>query len=158
MDKAKYIRVIGALGLTMMSSCFYDPYYYGASPYHHPHGTYYPYDYYYYPSVQVYFQYSTGFYFYISDGIWTRSRVLPPHFLLNSRDRVPLWIKSDKPYQQNLQHVEKYRPRPDIKQTPGKDRYERETLRKAHKEQLYYKQKKEFEEKKEKSDKNIRRR
>lgn len=149
MNKTRYIRVIGALGLMMVSSCIYDPYYYGPPPYYSS-TAYYPYDYYYYPSVRVYFQYSTGFYFYISNGIWTRSRVLPPHFRLNARDRVLLRIKSDKPYQQNPQHVEKYRPRSDIKQTPGKDRYERETHRKVYKEQQIIKQRKTVKEKKDK--------
>lgn len=150
MDKIKFIRVIAALGLTMMmSSCVYDPYYYGPPPYHSG-GTYYPYGYYYYPSLRVYFQYSTGFYFYISDGIWTRSRILPPHFRLHPRDRVHLKLKRDKPYLLNPQHVEKYRSRPNIKPTLDNDQYERDSHRKWYKEQKYNKQRKKVQEKKEK--------
>ncbi len=146
MIKIKFIRVIGALGLTMMmSSCFYNPYFY--DPYYHDvppyysHGTYYPYGYYYYPGVQVYFQYSTGFYFYLSNNVWIRSRILPPHFRLNIRDRVPLHIESDKPYLKNPLHRKKYHSRPGIKLTPDKDRHERESLHKRYKEQQYNKSK-----------------
>jgi len=132
----KPIRVIGTLCLTMMvSSCFYDPHYYNHPPYYSD-GIYSPYDYYYYPSLSVYFQYSTGFYFYINDGIWIRSRVLPPRFRLSVHDRVIIHSKSDKPYLQNKTHIEKYRPRPRIKSSPNSDRYEREILQKTYKNQL----------------------
>lgn len=141
MGKMKFIRVIGAFSLTMMmSSCFYDPYYHGAPPYY-AGGGYYPYDYYYYPGVRVYFQYSTGFYFYINNGIWIRNRVLPPRFRLNVRDRVIIRSKSVKPYLQNKTHIDKYRPRPrpNLKPIPNADRHERESLRKIYKEQQQYK-------------------
>lgn len=144
MKYKKSIRVVGAFGLTMMmSSCFYDPYYYdphyyGPPPYY-AGGIYYPYGYYYYPGVSVYFQYSTGFYFYINDGIWIRSRILPAHFRLNVHDRVIIRSKSEKPYLQNKTHIEKYRPRPNLKPSPSADRYERESLRKTYKEQQYRK-------------------
>ncbi|MCK4865616.1 MAG: hypothetical protein KAT06_09305 [Gammaproteobacteria bacterium] len=158
----KSIRLVGALSLTMMmSSCFYDPYYYSPPPYH-AGGIYYPHDYYYYPNVGVYFHYSTGFYFYINNGIWIRSRILPPRFRLNVYNRVIIRSKSDKPYLQNKTHVEKYRPRPNLKPTPGADRYERESLRKTYKEQQYrkppYNKKPQAEEKKEKREKDNRRR
>ena len=139
MGKIKFIRVIGAFSLTMMmSSCFYDPYYYGAPPYY-AGGAYYPYDYYYYPNVGVYFNYSTGFYFYINDGIWIRNRILPARFKLNVHNRVIIRSKNTKPYLQNKTHIDKYRPRPSIKSTPSTDRYERESLRKTYKEQQYRK-------------------
>lgn len=158
MDKTKYIRVVTVLGFMMMaSSCVYDPYYHGQSPYYSDRA-YYPYDYYYYPSARVYFQYSTGFYFFISDGIWVRNRTLPPHFRLNVRDRVPLRAKTDKPYLKNPQHTERFRPRPDLKSTPAIDRSERESLRRTYKEQLYKRQQKPVKEKKDKRDKDKRRR
>ena len=174
MGGIKFIRVIGTISLTMMmSSCFYDPYYYAPPPYYSG-DAYYPYGYYYYPNVSVYFQYSTGFYFYINDGIWTRNRILPPRFRLNVHDRVIIKSKSDKPYQDNKIHIDKYRPRPNIKPTPSSDRYERESLKKAYKEQLYrkppsdnrqkykapptYKSPPPAEEKKDKRDKDKRRR
>ncbi len=150
MDKKIYIPVIGALGLMMTtSSCIYDPYYYGP-PSYHVSGTFYPYGYYYYPSVQVYFQYSTGLYFYISNGQWINSRILPPRFRLNPSDRVFLRLKSNTPYQLNSQHIEKYRPRPNIKPTPRTDRNERASHLKWYKEQQVIKKKKSIEEKKSK--------
>lgn len=136
MRKIKFIRVVTTVALSMlMSSCFYDPYYYGPPSYYG--GTiYHPYDYFYYPSVRVYFQYSTGLYFYLSNGIWISNKVLPPRFRLNPSDRVPLRIPSDKPYQFNSQHMDKYRPRPGIMPSPDRDRYERESLRRTYKERL----------------------
>jgi len=155
MDKKKYIPAIGVLGLMLMtSSCFHDPYYhdsyYYGPPSYHVGGTYYPYDYYYYPSVRVYFQYSSGFYFYISNSRWIRSRVLPPHIRLSDRDRVFLRLKSDKPYKLNRQHAERYRPRPNIKPTPSTDRKERTSHLKWYKEQQIYKKQEQQKEKRSK--------
>jgi len=154
-SQKKYIPAIGVLGLMLMtSSCFHDPYhhapYYYGPPAFHGGGTYYPYDYYYYPSVRVYFQYSSGFYFYISNGSWVRNRALPSHIRLNPRDRVFLRLKSDKPYQSNRQHIEKYRPRPKVKPTPNTDRKERTSHQKWYKEQQVYKKQQEKKEKKSK--------
>ena len=136
MRKIKFVKVVSTIALSMlMSSCFYDPYYYGPPSYYG--GTiYHPYDYFYYPSVRVYFQYSTGLYFYLSDGIWVSNRVLPPRFRLNPSDRIPLRIPSDKPYKFNPQHKDKYRLRPGIIPSPARDRYERESLRRTYKERL----------------------
>lgn len=137
MGKIKFIRAVFTLGITMMiSSCFYDPHYYGP-PSYYGGATYHPYDYFYYPSVRVYFQYSTGLYFYLSDGVWKRNRVLPPRFRLNPSDRVPLRIPGDKPYRLNPQHMDKYRPRPGIKPTPNRDKYERNSLQRTYKERLF---------------------
>ena len=133
----KSIRVAGAVGLSLlMSSCFYDPYYYGP-PSYYGSTIYHPYDYFYYPSVSVYFQYSTGFYFYLSDGIWIRNRILPSRFRLNPSDRVPLRIESDKPYLFNSQHMEKFRPGPGLRPSPERDRYERDSLNRTYKERLF---------------------
>ena len=46
----------------ILTGCVYDPFYYGPPP--HSHYSPYYYDYYFYPSVQVYFQFTTGYYFY----------------------------------------------------------------------------------------------
>ncbi len=155
-SQKKYIPAIGVLSLMLMtSSCYHDPYYhasyyYGPPSSYHVVGTYYPYDYYYYPSVRVYFQYSSGFYFYISNGRWIRNRTLPPHVRLNPSDRVFLRLKSDKPYHSNRQHVEKYRPHPKVKPTPSTDRKERTSHQKWYKEQQVYKKQQEQKEKKSK--------
>jgi len=156
MKRIKILPVI-TLGLAMLTaSCVYDPHYYGSPPYHDRPG-YYPYDYYYYPSAHVYFQYSTGYYHFLQDGRWLRSRVLPSRFRLNPQDRVFLRSESDKPYQQHNKHIKQYRPRPNLKLTPDKDRRERETHRKTYKEQMYYKQQNQIEQNKGKREKREKR-
>lgn len=115
-----------SLGLVIgLSACVYDPYYSG--PVRHsyfPH--YYPffYDYYFYPSVQVYFNFSTGYYYYPSGKRWIRSKVLPPHIRLDSRERVTTRVEGDKPYLKNQQHIQKYQPRRDYRPDPQLHRNE----------------------------------
>lgn len=104
-----------------LTACVYDPYYYPPSgrhyyPYYYP----YYYDYYYYPGVRVYFQFSTGYYFYYSRNRWIRTRVLPPHIHLDPWDRVTLRLKSDKPYLKHKEHIHKYQPRPRPPEYGGK--------------------------------------
>ncbi len=94
----------------LLTGCVYDPYYYG--PPSHSHYSPYYYDYYYYPSVQVYFHFTTGFYFYRDRGVWLKVRVLPPHININARDRVKLKIESEKPYLRFPDHASKYKPNP----------------------------------------------
>lgn len=157
----QYTKTLKALAMgvliTMSASCVYDPHYYGP-PAHPRPSYYYPWGYYYYPSVQVYFHYSTGFYYYPSNGIWIKTRVLPPRFRLDPRDRVHLRIENDKPYLHHQQQVEKYRPPKDHKPVPERDRLEREVLRKWYQEQEQYKKNKRFEEKPRKGDKEQKRR
>jgi len=143
------------LGLFVMVSvsCVVDPHYYG--PPVQPRPAYYsPYGYYYYPSVQVYFQYSTGFYFYPSGSIWLKSRVLPTRFRLDPRDRVHLRIESNRPYLYHHKQVKKYQSPKDHKAVPENDRHERNLLHKWHKEQQQYKKEKRFETKSGKKQKN----
>jgi len=141
MDKLKQLRTIISWGLMtlLVTSCAYDPHYYGPPPKHPRPAYYYPYGYYYYPSVGIYFQYSTGFYYYPSGRIWIRTRVLPPRFRLHPSDRVHLHIESNKPYLYHNNHIKKYKPRPGYKPVPQKDRSERELHLKWHKEQQKYK-------------------
>lgn len=108
MNKTKLLGVcLATAGLIVaFSACVYDPRYPG--PRYHPY--YYPfyYDYYYYPGVRVYFQFSTGYYFYFSRNRWVRTRVLPPHIHLRSADRVKIRIDSDKPYLRHREHARRY--------------------------------------------------
>ena len=69
-----------------------------------------PWDYYYYPDIQVYFRYSTGYYYYYTDGTWLKSKILPPRYKLHHDRRVHLRIEDDRPYLHNREHVKKYRP------------------------------------------------
>ena len=109
---AKKLRtVVFSLGLVIsLSACVYDPHVYGSAPQrYHPHYYPYHYDYYYYPGARVYFQFSTGLYFYLSNKRWIRARVLPRHIHLHPHDRIIIRVKSDKPYLKHREHVKKYR-------------------------------------------------
>lgn len=95
----------------LLGGCVAAPYAYGPPPY--PAYQPYYYDYYFYPTAHVYFQFTTGYYFYLRDGRWVRSRVLPPDIHLGVVDRVKLKINSDKPYTNYNEHIRQYKPRPD---------------------------------------------
>jgi len=68
-------------------------------------------DYYYYPDVEVYYSYSSGYYFYYSDGNWITSLVLPSYFILDHSRRVKLRIENERPYIYHKTYREKYRPK-----------------------------------------------
>jgi hypothetical protein len=106
----------------------YDPFYYGPPP--HPHYSPYYYDYYFYPSVQVYFQFTTGYYFYRDSGIWIRTRVLPPRISINALDRVRIKIESEKPYIKFPEHNLKYKPNPKYRVDKVKSLKEKEANQK----------------------------
>ena len=97
-----------------------------------PHAHYHAQDYYYYPSVRVYFRYSTGYYYYPSGSIWIRTRALPPKYRLDQRDRVVIRIEDKKPYARHYQHREKYRPHPDYRPDPYRDEKERHYNKKRY--------------------------
>jgi hypothetical protein len=97
-----------------------------------PHAHYHAHDYYYYPSVRVYFRYSTGYYYYPSGSIWIRTRTLPPKYRLDQRDRVVIRIEDKKPYARHYQHREKYRPHPDYRPDPYRDEKERHYNKKRY--------------------------
>ena len=111
----------GALGIILvisLSACAYPP------PYRH-HAHYHAHDYYYYPSVRVYFRYSTGYYYYPSGSVWIKTRQLPPKYRLDQRDRTVIRIENKKPYAKHYQHREKYRPHPDYRPDSYRDEKER---------------------------------
>jgi len=85
------------------------------------------YDYYFYPYARVYFQFTTGYYFYWLDGRWVRSRVLPPQIHLDLYDRVKIKVQSDKPYTQFDEHTRLYKkPSPGVRIDIEKSRKERD--------------------------------
>ena len=133
-----------------LSGCVYDPYYHGPS-YHPYYPYYYPfyYDYYFYPSVRVYFNFSTGHYYYPSGKRWIRSKVLPPHIRLDSRERVTTRIEGDKPYLKNKQHIQKFQPRRDYRSDPQINR--KEQLRNLKSYEQHQKKQKTYEKEWEKS-------
>ena len=111
----------GALGIILMISlaaCAYPPS-------HPPHAHYHAHDYYYYPSVRVYFRYSSGYYYYPSGSIWIKTRTLPPKYRLDGRDRIVIRIEDKKPYTKHYRHREKYRPHPEYRPDSYRDEKER---------------------------------
>jgi len=112
--------------ITMLNACaYYAPRY--DEPDHR-------YDYYYYPNVGVYFSLYSGDYFYRRDNHWVSVRVLPRHIHVDPRIRRTLVVHDDAPYRKYEQHRERYRPRPDFKSDPVRDRLEREHNRRQHEE------------------------
>ena len=116
---------LGTILLLSLYACTQPP------PYP-PHAHYHAQDYYYYPSVRVYFRYSTGYYYYPSGSIWIRTRALPPKYRLDQRDRVVIRIEDKKPYARHYQHREKYRPHPDYRPDPYRDEKERHYNKKRY--------------------------
>lgn len=108
----------------LLTGCVYDPIYYGppAYPQYHP----YYYDYYFYPSARVYFQFTTGFYFYWLDGVWVKSRTLPPQIHLSLFDRVRIKVEDERPYLKYDEHVRIYKPRENVRIDLEKSRKERD--------------------------------
>jgi len=90
------------------------------------------YDYYYYPSVNVYFHIPSGVYYYYTRGKWIQTTVLPPEIRLTPRDRHPLRIESEKPYLQHPEHQQMYRPQPNYRPEQEPDRQERDLNRKLY--------------------------
>ena len=125
-----------SLGIVVaLSGCVYHPYHSGSArfsyyPYYYP----FYFDYYFYPSVRVYFNFSTGYYYYPSGERWIRSKVLPPHLHLDSRERVTKRIEGDKPYLKNKQHIQEFQPRRDYRSDPKINRNEQLRNLKSYKE------------------------
>ena len=116
----------------ILTGCVYDPFYYGPPP--HSHYSPYYYDYYFYPSVQVYFQFTTGYYFYRDRGVWIKTRALPPRIIINARDRIRIKVESEKPYLKFPEHNLKHKPNPRYRVDKEKNLKEQEANRKWFKE------------------------
>ena len=95
------------------------------APPYGPHAHYDPYDYYFYPSVGIYFRYSTGYYYYPSGTVWVRTRQLPPKYHLDQHDRIIIRVDNDKPYEKHQQHRERYHPNPAYRSDSYRDEKER---------------------------------
>jgi hypothetical protein len=84
----------------------------GGTHYHAPHPApvyaWYPYDYFYYPGVRVYFHIHTGYYWYRQHDRWYRARTLPPHLVLLPRDRVRIRVEDDRPWAHHDEHLKRY--------------------------------------------------
>ncbi len=113
--------IAGFLGTLLLSACVHPPYY--GTPYHPPRSYY---EYYYYPSIGVYFHYSSGNYYYRSGTQWVRSRTLPSQIHLHSHDRRVIYIERGDPYRYYDQHHKTYKPYPKYHPDPRYDRSERD--------------------------------
>ena len=123
--------IITVTGLVLLSGtaligsgCSND--YYAAPPTYRT-AYYYPYDYYYYPRVSVYFNIASGYYYYPNGVTWVKVRTLPSSFLLDSRDRVKVVVNSDRPYVSYNAHRERYTVRTTYKPNVERNVLERKS-------------------------------
>lgn len=127
-SRAGIASILLALGLV---ACVYVPPH-GGPPVSAPPPSYYDYDYYYYPSVSTYFHIYSGYYYYPHGTVWTRTRTLPPHIHIDTRDRVHIRVDGDKPYHHYPEHRDKYKPQPHYRPDTHRDRDEREHNKRSH--------------------------
>jgi hypothetical protein len=93
----------------------------------------YLYDYFFYPSVGVYFNIRSGYYYFRSDGRWVRSNSLPPRIRLDHRDRHRIETREPEPYRRNPQYQQRFKPIPHYQPSRNHDHQEREFNRQSHK-------------------------
>ena len=79
---------------------------------YHQHPTHGWYDYYYYPSLDIYLDISGGYYWYRDHDHWTRVKRLPAHLHPHDRERVFLRLDSDRPHSYHQQHRDRYQRAP----------------------------------------------
>lgn len=113
--------------LILLHGCVTHPGYHGPPRHYH----YYPHhhDYYYYPSARVYFQFTTGVYYYFDGTIWIKTRILPPHIHIDAGHRVMIRVESGPPYSNYKRHAELYKPRPGYRPRVEANRNERDANR-----------------------------
>lgn len=127
-----YFRVVVfELMFLLLAACVYEP---NNAPYSHRHIDFYPYDYYYYPNARVYFHFTTGYYHYLDNKRWVKSRTLLPRIHLDPRDRVRLRIDTDQPFVKHPEHLRKYRPLPGYRHDAKMNIKEREENRQIYQE------------------------
>jgi hypothetical protein len=68
------------------------------------------YQYRYYPSCSVYYDYGRKIYFYIKGDHWEFGASLPSHLRIGLGDSVNIELDTDKPYIYHAEHVKKYPP------------------------------------------------
>ena len=79
------------------------------------------YHYWYYPSIQVYFDYERKVYYYPENGGWHHSSYLPSRYSTSS-SYVILDDDSDKPYVNHEKHIKKYNSKWDHRKNKQRDR------------------------------------
>jgi len=121
----RHAMLAGLVGFAVfLNGCVYGPPRYGPPPYYHYHPD--VYDYYYYPGAHVYFNFTTGIYYYLDGGVWVTARTLPPHIHLDAVNRVRIRVDSDRPYSKFDDHKRMYKPAPNYHMDPDASRREKE--------------------------------
>ena len=124
------MAVLSAIMLAATAGC--SSHYRGGPPVYSSAYYHYPYRYHYYPGSEVYFHITSGNYYYRDDNNWLRNRTLPSHHHLDRRDRVPLWIDSDKPHVKHKEHRERYKPNTQHRRDRTRDPEERRHNQRMH--------------------------
>lgn len=128
MDRRKFIAIVPAAAATaLLPGC------YGPAPYAGPPP---PYEYYYYPHVDVYFSLYDGWYYYWSDSVWLRVRTLPPHIHLDPSYRRTIILPDHPPYREHPKHRRDYPPPATWRPVPKRDRDERTHNDRIHQQYL----------------------
>jgi hypothetical protein len=91
------------------------------------------YDYYFYPSVGVYFNIHSGYYYYRSGGRWVHTLILPPTIRLDQKDRHSFRSKEPEPFRNDREHRDRFKPIPHYQPNRDRDHREREFNRETHK-------------------------
>lgn len=65
----------------------------------------------YYPSVNVYFDESTGTYWYLDSGAttWTKTQTLPATIVVEKTPQIPLDYTGEEPWKDNAADIKKYK-------------------------------------------------
>jgi len=133
MSSFRSVALLAALSAVVLAATVgCSSHYRGGPPVYTSAYYHYPYRYHYYPSSQVYFHITSGNYYYRDGTKWVRTRTLPSRHHLDSHDRVPLWIDSEKPHVKHKEHRERYRPSPQYRQNKTRDPKERRHNQRMH--------------------------
>jgi hypothetical protein len=70
-----------------------------------------PHKYSYYPSTNVYFDGSTGTYWYLENGAdtWTKTQTLPATIVVENTPQIPLSYTGEEPWKDNAADIKKYK-------------------------------------------------
>lgn len=135
MNSIRSFRLVTAALLvslvTLLPGCAYDVYGPGPSAVQHPA---YYYDYNYYPGAGVYFNIYSGYYYYRSNNVWMRARVLPSSIYLGPHVGLRIW--SDRPYTYYNAHRERYHPARSYHPSAARNRTERRNNYDRHEQYL----------------------
>jgi len=111
------IALLSLIGLSL-SGCVVTPRPYGYVRTAPPPAVAY-YDYWYYPSVQVYFDVNRGLYFYLtSNRGWVETRSLPPALRVRLGGYVPIHSRFRQPYREHGEHRRAYPPQYRVDRYP----------------------------------------